>query len=659
MPGSKAHPAAARKGNLVELRPASANTGAHMRHLANIVHFGWPYLRRYWTRMTAGILLGVLFGLSNASFIWATQTLFERLDSKPQVEAQDTGQLSRLNLPFADSARAALKELKQATDQGIDPWLPRAGRGLDGRQIFGGLLFLPVLVGLRGFLGYLSTYCTSWVSYRFIRDLRVDVLAKLQSLSLAYHQRATTGDLLTRINGDTSALHRCMILGFADLTKEPVTILFLTIGLLLVNVKLTLLILVFVPLCIIPLAVLGKKVRRANVGVTSAIVSQASLLVEAMSSIRVVKAFGMEDAQLRRYAEFNTQQVTHSMKITQAKELVNPLIETISMLGLGVLVVLIFYNQTSIPDLVGFLTGVVLLFNPIKKLGAIHVLFRETSVGVDRLAQVLHEQPTVKEPATPKPLTAFNTALTLENVTFSYGDKPVLNEVNLTIPRGFKLGVAGESGSGKSSLVNLLFRFYDPTGGAIKLDGVDVREFALADLRRQMALVSQEIVLFDESIAENIARGKTGATRAEIEAAARAANAHEFILQQPQGYETRVGERGELLSGGQRQRLAIARAFVRNAPILVLDEATSALDSQSEAEVQAAIEKLEQNRTVVCVAHRLSTLANMDRILVLVDGRIVEQGRFDELLARGGLFASMARRQGLETKPTTTAVTPA
>ena len=630
-----------------------------MRHLANIVRFGWPYLRRYWSRMTAGILLGVLFGLSNASFIWATQTLFERLDPKSGTEAVVKEKAVALNLPFADSARAALKELKQATEQGIDPWLPRTGRGLDRQQIFGGLLFLPLLVGLRGFLGYLSTYCTSWVSYRFIRDLRVDVLAKLQSLSLAYHQRATTGDLLTRINNDTAALHRCMILGFADLTKEPVTILCLVVGLLLVNVKLTLLILVFVPLCIIPLAVLGKKVRRANVGVTSAIVSQASLLVEAMSSIRVVKAFGMEQAQLSRYATFNTQQVSHSMKITQAKELVNPLIETISMLGLGALVVLIFYNQTSIPDLVGFLTGVVLLFNPVKKLGAIHVLFRETSVGVDRLAQVLAEQPTVKEPASPKPLATFNTALTLENVSFAYGDKPVLNDVTLSIPRGFKLGIAGESGSGKSSLVNLLFRFYEPTSGAIKLDGVDLREVALADLRRQMALVSQEIVLFDESIADNIARGKPGATRAEVETAARAANAHEFILQQPQGYETRVGERGELLSGGQRQRLAIARAFVRNAPILVLDEATSALDSQSEAEVQAAIERLEQNRTVVCVAHRLSTLASMDRILVLVDGCIAEQGRFDELLARGGLFASMARRQGLETKPSVAVPSPA
>ncbi len=628
-----------------------------MRHVANIVRFGWPYLRRYWTRMLAGILLGVLFGLSNASFIWATQTLFERLDPTTRATTEET--VSPLNIPFADAARAALKEIKQATRQGLDPWLPLKGRELDGRQIFGGLLFLPVLIGLRGFLGYLSTYCTSWVSYRFIRDLRVDVLAKLQSLSLAYHQRATTGDLLTRINNDTAALHRCMILGFADLTKEPVSIVFLTIGLLLVNVKLTLLVLVVLPLCIIPLAVLGKKVRRANVGVTSAIVSQASLLVEAMSSIRVVKAFGMEQEQLSRYAAFNTQQVSHSMKITQAKELVNPIIETISMIGLGALIVLIFYNQTSVPDLVAFLMGAIMLFNPIKKLGAIHVLFRETSVGVDRLAQVLAEQPTVKEPASPKPLAAFNTALTLEKVTFAYGDKPVLNDVTLTIPRGFKLGIAGESGSGKSSLVNLLFRFYDPTSGAIKLDGVDVREVALADLRRQMALVSQEIVLFDESIADNIARGKPGATRAEVETAARAANAHEFILQQPQGYETRVGERGELLSGGQRQRLAIARAFVRNAPILVLDEATSALDSQSEAEVQAAIERLEQNRTVVCVAHRLSTLASMDRILVLADGRIVEQGRFDELLARGGLFASMARRQGLETKPSVAVASPA
>jgi subfamily B ATP-binding cassette protein MsbA len=259
----------------------------------------------------------------------------------------------------------------------------------------------------------------------------------------------------------------------------------------------------------------------------------------------------------------------------------------------------------------------------------------------------MREQPNVKEPAQPEPLKSFAREIRCENISFAYAEKPVLRDFSLTLPRGYKLGIAGESGSGKSTLVNLLFRFYDVTSGTLRIDGHDLRAVASRDLQQLMALVSQEIVIFDLTVAENIACGKTGATPAEIEAAARAANAHDFIMQLPQGYDTRVGERGVTLSGGQRQRLAIARAFVRNAPILLLDEATAALDSQSEAEVQAAIEKLEQNRTVVCVAHRLSTLANMDRILVLAEGRVVEEGRFDELIKRGGLFASMAAKQGL------------
>jgi subfamily B ATP-binding cassette protein MsbA len=232
-------------------------------------------------------------------------------------------------------------------------------------------------------------------------------------------------------------------------------------------------------------------------------------------------------------------------------------------------------------------------------------------------------------------------------VTFAYRDQPVLRDVHLELRRGERVGIAGESGSGKSTLVNLLFRFYDPTQGIILIDGHDLREVALADLNRLMALVSQEIVVFDLSVAENIACGRTGATFAEIEAAAKAANAHEFILRLPEGYETRIGERGVTLSGGQRQRLSIARAFVRDAPILVLDEATASLDSAAEGEVQSAIERLETNRTVLCIAHRLSTLANMDRVVVLEEGRVIEEGSFDRLLRKGGRFAAMAALQGI------------
>jgi len=242
------------------------------------------------------------------------------------------------------------------------------------------------------------------------------------------------------------------------------------------------------------------------------------------------------------------------------------------------------------------------------------------------LIQLFNENPTVVERPDAAPLKDFGRELKFENVNFAYGEKLVLRDFNLAIPRGFRLGVAGESGSGKSTMTNLIFRFYDPVSGSVKIDGHDLRDVSLTDLRRQMALVSQDIVLFDQTVAENIGLGRPGATRADIEAAARASYAHEFIMHLPDGYDTRIGEAGKLLSGGQRQRISIARAFVRNAPILVLDEPSGNLDSHAEAEVQKAIDRLEEDRTVICVAHRLSTLANTDGIIVLSEGGSSNRG---------------------------------
>lgn len=619
-----------------------------MTHIWTVLKFGWPYLRKYWPRMSTAILLAVLFGLTNASFVWVTRTLFERMDPK-FAEEQQAQRAGGEKLPAKPSLIKTewVKKAADGVEKALDPWLPLANRAIDWRQILGGLLILPVMVAVSRYIGYLSTYCTNWVSERFIGDLRVKLLAKLNTLSLDFFNRSTMGDLLTRINSDTGALQKCMSMGFNDLIKEPITVVVVFSALLVVNVKLTLLAVIFLPLCVLPLIVLGRKVRKAIKNLTNVTVSQASLLVEALSAIRVVKAFGLEEQQSERYREYVRQSVHHSMKNVQAKELVNPLMEVTGMLGLGLLIVVVFYKRVEIPDLVGFFTGVAVMFTPIKKLANIPVFFAQAGVGVQRLMQIFDEQPSVKEPASPKPLAPFAQGIVFQNVSFAYRDQLVLQNINLALPRGFKLGIAGESGCGKSTLVNLVFRFYDPTAGSIKFDGLDLREVAGRDLRQQMALVSQEIVIFDTTIAENIACGKPGATPAEVEEAARMAYAHDFILQKPQGYATRVGERGVELSVGQRQRLCIARAFIRNAPLLVLDEATASLDAQSESEVQAAIDRLEQNRTVICIAHRLSTLATMDKIIVLDKGRIIEEGTFKELLAQNGGFASMARKQGI------------
>ncbi len=654
------------------------------RSILSILRFGQPYLQRYWGRFVAGILLGVLFGLSNASFVWATQTLFKRLapqEHKSTVELQNegnspvmwsaktgtTGDLTSsqgvippnaaTNLTFESKPKESLPvkgkmaemaaELQNTVEAAVDPWLPQAGRKADWRQLLGGFLLLPLLVAIRSFVGYLSSYCMNWVSERMMNDLRYDVLAKLYQLSLDFFNRSTIGDLLTRINTDTNVLHKTMTNGLSDIVKEPFTIIAALVALVLLDWKLTLVAVVFMPLCMVPLVILGKKVRRSVKAGLSANISQSSLLVEAISSIRVVKAFGLEADSLKRFGDYCKQIIHHDMKGVQARELVNPLVETISMLGLGLLIVFIFTTGTQLHDLAAFLTGVVLMFAPIKKLANVHVLFQQASVGVERLQQVMSEVPSVKELTDGEKLTSFEKEIRFDKVSFSYKDKTIIDNLSLTIPRGVKLGIVGETGSGKSTLVNLLFRFYDPTAGSISIDGKDMKTITTASLRAQMALVSQEIVIFDQSVAENIACGKKGATREEVITAAKAAHAHDFIERMSNGYDTKVAERGTDLAGGQRQRISIARAFIRNAPILVLDEATANLDARTEGEVQAAIDQLEKNRTVICVAHRISTLRTMDRIIVLDEGKIIEDGSFSELLARGGRFCDLARRQGI------------
>ncbi len=622
-----------------------------MRNLAQILDFGWPYMRRYWSRFLAGVLLGVLFGLSNQAFLWAARTMIDRLDPQPAKEATAPRKTAVDTVGVSAELTAWLEATKVTVtarvDGWVDPWFPKKGEPLSAQRVLGALLLLPLLAAFRGYVGFLSSYCMGWVSERVITDLRADVLIKLNSLSLDYFNRAKLGDLITRVQTDTSALHRTLSLGLSDLIKEPVTILAILPALFFVDWRLSVFVCLFFPLTMLPVLLLGRKVRRAMQANVKANVSQMSLLVEALSGIRVVKAFGLEDQQVQRFQALSRELIRSGMKNVQARELVNPTIETIGMIGAGGLIVFVFYSGTNLADLVAFILGIALCYTPVKKLAGLHILFQQTSVGVGRLLSLFAEQSTVREAAQPVRLTGFHDRLSLRSVQFDYGNKPVLHDITLDLPRGKRLGIAGESGCGKSTLVNLLFRFYDPTAGAIQIDGHDLRAVAQRDLQGLMALVSQDIVLFDLTVAGNIACGRPGATPAEIEAAARAANAHDFITQLPQGYDTPVGERGVTLSGGQRQRIAIARAFIRNAPILLLDEATASLDSASEADVQAAIERLEKDRTVICIAHRLSTLSGMDTIVVLKEGRIVEQGNYSDLLRAGGSFAEMARKQGI------------
>lgn len=619
-----------------------------MNNLANVFRFGAPYIRRYWVRLLLGVLLGILFGISNAAILGGSKALLARVFPDNEKTELLPSQLAGSSSKFSEFLETSKERLSAISD----PWLPKKNRELDPRQVVGLLIFFPLLFAFRGYIGYLSSYCMGWVSERVINDLRQDVFQKLSTLSLDFYNRATMGDLITHVHGDTQALQKSLNLGVSDLVKEPVTIVF-TLGYLLwMDWKLTVFVAAFMPICVFPIAILGRKVRRASKGNVKTGVLQQSLLVEFLSSIRLIKAYKLEKQATARFAQHARQLVHHGMKQIQAKELINPLIETIGAVGLGILLVYIVFSGKTGAELAVFVGAVALIYTPIKKVAGLHVYYQQASVGVERLMKIFQEQPTVQEPANPKAMQPFRREIRFENVTFAYNDRPVLRRFNLTVPFGMKLGVVGESGSGKSTLINLLFRFYDPQEGRILIDGQNIREISTDDLRSQMALVSQDVILFDQTVAENIACGRPGATREEIEEAARSAFAHDFIQQLPQGYDTRVGDRGVLLSGGQRQRIAIARAFVRQAPILALDEATAALDAESEAQVQRAIDHLAEHRTVISVAHRLSTLAKMDKIIVIRDGEIIEEGTFSELLRNEGVFGNMAQRQTFTTAVT-------
>jgi len=621
-----------------------------------ILRFGLPYLRRYWLRFALGTLFGFLFGLSNGFTMGSVYLILNRLGDPARVQQlteeghkdrEAATQKEAQESPAVHTFHAATQEITQRFYAKIDPWLPLAHRPIDWKQVLGGFLLFPLIASFRGLMNYATTYLMTWAGLRIVNDVKEDVFRKISSLSLDFYHKHTTAELMSRINDDTGALSQCLRLGLSDLIKEPSTIIILFIWLLVFDWKLTLISVAFIPLCIVPVRLISQRIKSRGRQDNTAYIHQAGLAMESFQNVRVTKAYELGDQHARLFRQAGNSAARFSLKTTQARSTLNPLLETISSLGIGAVVIYAVWANIPVKILGSFLISIVFFNTSFKKLSGIQVYFSQAGLAMERLMALFQIQPSVREADQPVPMADFTRGIEFKNVGFSYGDGPVLDDVSFKLTRGQRLGLAGESGSGKSSLINLLFRFYDSTAGRIEIDGVPIQSLHLSELRFHLALVSQDILLFNTTVAENIAFGKIGATRDEVIAAAREAHAHDFIQELPHGYDTALGERGLRLSGGQRQRIAIARAFIRNAPILVLDEATASLDSQSEAEVQKAIDHLAENRTVICVAHRLSTLRSMDQILVLQKGRVVERGGFDQLLGQRGIFTAMAARQSI------------
>jgi subfamily B ATP-binding cassette protein MsbA len=512
---------------------------------------------------------------------------------------------------------------------------------------------------IKGIGSYISSYMMASIGQRVVMDLRNQLYRHILGQSAGFFAQRTTGQLMSRLGNDVSQVQQAVSETIGDLARESLVAVVLAGYLFFLDTRLTLVCLTGAPLIVYPLVRLGWRVRRTTRRSQEALEHLSHMSVEALTGHRIVKAFGTEAHETEKFKRAAYGLFRTNMKVTAALSSLPPLMELIG--GVGIALALVYGSiQVSAGEMTpgaffSFMFGLLMMYGPAKKLSRVNANLQQTIAASERIFEMLDTHTEVVEQPDAQAMAPFRRTIEFADVSFGYedGHDDILRGVSFCVEAGQMVAVVGRSGAGKTTLVNMLPRFYDVTAGAILIDGVDIRHVTLASLRAQIGIVTQETVLFDDTIASNIAYGSRQASREAIEAAARAAHAHEFVIAMPDAYDTTIGERGQRLSGGQRQRLAIARALLKNAPILVLDEATSALDSESELLVQEALANLMMNRTSFVIAHRLSTIRRADAIIVLEQGRIAEIGRHDELLTRpDGAYAALYQMQLLEVPKT-------
>jgi subfamily B ATP-binding cassette protein MsbA len=526
-----------------------------------------------------------------------------------------------------------------------------------------GLMFVAgailTLYALKGVGTYLATFLMTDVGQRVVRDLRDQLFRHILDQSASFFKRRTSGQLMSLVTNDVNQIQHGVSDTAGDLLRESLALVFYTALLFLTDARLAIVCLTGAPLILYPLVRLGRRIRSTTRRSQEALEHISHLSAESFTGHRIVKAFGTEAKEAERFRGASARLYRINMKVTSALAVLPPLMELIG--GLGI-VAAVWYGsrkigarELTVGDFMLFITAAFMMYGPARKLSRVNASLQQAIGAVQRIFEMLDTHTEVHDRPGAAPLAPLSRQVEFRHVSFAYDDGPgheILRDVSFTVEAGQMVAVVGKSGAGKTTLANLVPRFFDVTGGAILIDGVDVRDVTLRSLRAQVGMVTQETVLFDDTIAANIAYGVAGATAAEIESAARAAHAHEFVVALPQAYGTRIGEKGQRLSGGQRQRLAIARALLKNPPILILDEATSSLDAESEKLVQGALANLMRNRTSFVIAHRLSTVRRADQIVVLERGRVAEIVRHDELLTQpGGVYGSLYQSQAFEPAP--------
>jgi subfamily B ATP-binding cassette protein MsbA len=605
------------------------------------------YVRRYTFWLVLAILTIPLYGLATTAMVSLVEPIFAEVlqagDAAPAMLAsptaeEDAGDASEKGGLGGLLAKFDLKRLSEEAYSGL-----KAVLGITDRNVvwFVPVLFVTVFL-LRGLMNFISAYSFQRIGLGITRDLRDDVYRKILDQSSAFLSDHSSGELVSRITNDVGLIQMAVTSRVLDLLQQSVTLVFLVGLLLSTNLQLALMCLVGAPVLLLTIVRFGKGMRRTSHRAQERIADVTSLLTEGIRGHRVVKAFGMEDFEDERFQVATERHMKMSLRAQLLDTLSSPVVESLAAVGSAGLLVYaglkIRSGELTAPVLIQFIANLLLLYDPIRKLNRINLVLQHALAGATRVNEIMSVPIDITDRAGASDISGVEDDLCFEHVGFAYGKTTVLHDVDLEIPRGQMVALVGPSGAGKTTMVNLVPRFFDPVDGRVSIDGRDIRDVTIRTLREQIGIVTQDTVLFNDTIRNNIAYGRADVPLEEVRAAARAAYADDFILEQPEGYDTVIGEAGTHLSGGQRQRLSIARALFKNAPILILDEATSHLDTESEALVQKALNNLMKDRTTLVVAHRLSTVMRADRIVVMEAGRIVQIGTHHQLLERGGLY---------------------
>ncbi len=626
------------------------------------------YARPYWFRLTVGIVSGMLVGGSLFFSLMMIPQMVGIID--PQRETQAVAEPGSQQSTISTTGDAKLDQmLRQASGYAQRYRLPLEVQGreitvtwpkrfsfevVDARGTLAWQLLALYATGfvlfwlIKNLADYINKYCMRWVGNKVVADMRNEIFTRLMGQSLRFYSGNDVGELISRSTNDTSVIEHSVSETISDLTSCPLQVVACLAAVYVAcrdaqNYALVIILVCGMPLLLIPILVLSRRIRRIYRRSYARIADVTTRMHEVFTGIRVVKAYHTEEMETIRFKGVNRKYFRDVITAIKLQLLLSPLMEVVAVAATLVFLVYAYSRGVALSQLAALLSPALMAYRPLKDLSKVVSYIQRSMAGADRFFEIIDTHTELPEKPDAREMRDFHEGIELDQVCFSYGDRRIIDSLSFTIPRGSMVAVVGETGSGKSTIANLIARFYDVDSGAVRIDGVDVRDYTIASLRKHIGMVTQDAILFNDTIANNISYGCPEATREQIVEAAKQANAHDFIVdgRHAQGYDTHVGEKGFRLSGGEKQRISIARAILRNPPILILDEATSALDTVTEKLVQEALTRVMANRTVFAIAHRLSTIRHADRIIVLRQGRIVESGTHEQLLQLNGIYRKL------------------